>query len=176
MKRLSFILNCMFPVIGVICIICPESVTKGLPYLLGGVMAVDGIVQIILCLKGKLSSDDYSDQLAHGFVLLIMGSAFLIQGSNSLGPMGITWAILGIRKASKSLSGAIRKMQQGNHFLAPITLFAVRITLALLLLFDPFEKFSTHIMILGMELIAVSIRFTSYRCSGGAAKTGLPKE
>ena len=39
-------------------------------------------------------------------------------------------------------------------------LFLARITLALLLLFDPFEKVSAHIMILGMALIAVSIRFT----------------
>lgn len=166
MKKLTVILSFLFPIIGVICIFLPEYVTKGLPYLLGGAMVIDGVVQTAIYINGKTFLSDSSNKLAHGLVLLIMGSAFIIQGSNSLGPMGITWAIIGIRKASRSLSGTIRSIQQKNHFLAPFALFAVRITLALLLLFDPFEKFSTHIMILGMELIAVSIRFTAYRPFG----------
>lgn len=38
-------------------------------------------------------------------------------------------------------------------------LFLIRITLALLLLFDSLEKLSTHIVILGLELVATNIRF-----------------
>ena len=74
--------------------------------------------------------------------------------------MGTTWAIIGIRKASKSLERAIRQIHAKEHFIAPVVEFFLRITLALILLFDPSEKFSTHVAILGLELIATSIRFS----------------
>ena len=64
------------------------------------------------------------------------------------------------RKASKSLGRAIQQIDAKEHFIAPIMEFLLRITLALILLFDPFEKFSTHIAILGLELIVTSIRFS----------------
>ena len=160
MKRMMAILGCLFPIIGAVCIFFPEYVTKGLPYLLGGAMAVDGAAHIAIYIQSKPLSDDRSDQLARGLVLLIMGCAFMLQGARSLGAIGITWSIIGIRKASKSLSEMIRRIRHKEHFLSSLLLFLARITLALLLLFDPFEKVSAHIMILGMELIAVSIRFT----------------
>ena len=159
-KRMMAILGCLFPIIGAVCIFFPEHVTKGLPYLLGGAMAVDGAAHIAIYIQSKPLSDDRSDQLARGLVLLIMGCAFMLQGARSLGAVGITWSIIGIRKASKSLSEMIRRIRHKEHFLSSLLLFLARITLALLLLFDPFEKVSAHIMILGMELIAVSIRFT----------------
>ena len=49
-------------------------------------------------------------------------------------------------------------MYQKQHFAIPAIEFLLRMTLALILLFHPFEKFSAHIIILGLELIAVSTR------------------
>ena len=89
--------------------------------------------------------------------MFIMGTAFLIKGSDALEAIGITWAIIGIRKAAKSLNCAIRQFYSKKYFMALIVEFSVRITLALLLLFNPLEKFSKHLFILGLELITVSI-------------------
>lgn len=159
-QTIQIVIGCVFPVIGVVCMLFPAYVTVSLPYLLGGAMAVDGLAQIVMYARKRGFLTWTSTQLARGLILLIMGSVFILQGGKSLGPMGTTWAIIGIRKASRSLDKAVQSMHQKEHFAAPLLLFFVRITLALLLLFDPFEKFSTHIMILGLELIAVSIRFT----------------
>lgn len=163
MKKISIIFSCLFLLIGVICILFPTYVTAGLPYLLGGAMAVYGAIYVALYLKSRTFADNSSSQLTHGLVLLIMGAAFIVQGANSLGPMGTTWAIIGIRKASASLGSAIQNIRQKDRFLRPLLLFLVRIALALLLLFYPVEKFSAHVMILGLELIAVSIRFTLHQ-------------
>ena len=48
MNRMMAILGCLFPFIGAVCIFFPEYVTKGLPYLLGGAMAVDGAAHIAI--------------------------------------------------------------------------------------------------------------------------------
>ena len=41
-----------------------------------------------------------------------------------------------------------------------MTEFLIRLTLSVLLLLDPMGKFETHVLILGLELIAVSLRLT----------------
>lgn len=150
----------LFPIIGVVCILLPGHVTVVLPYLLGGAMALAGIITGMNYIQNKGFLIRSSYKLAHGLILLIMGTAFIIQGAHSLSPMGTTWAIIGIRKASKSLERAIRQIHAKEYFIAPAVEFFLRITLALILLFDPSEKFSTHVAILGLELIATSIRFS----------------
>lgn len=77
--------------------------------------------------------------------------------------LGITWAVIGIRKASKSLNAAIRQFFcRNNNCVIPMIEFFVRITLALLLLFNPIEKISNHVIILGLEIIAVSIEYSGF--------------
>ena len=159
-QRLWTLLRWLFPIIGTVCILFPVHVTLCLPYVLGGAMALMGFVRCALYLEDQRYLDEDPSAFVRSSILLIMGSAFILQGPNSLGPMGTTWAIIGIRKAARSLTQALQNLHWKKRFLRPLLLFILRITLALLLLFDPFKKFSTHIVILGLELIAVSARFT----------------
>lgn len=159
-KTLLKVKGVLFPVLGIICIFFAENVTFILPYLLGGAMTIVGALIGFSYFQEKRFLEKQSDELAYGIIMFIMGIAFLMKGSNALEAIGITWAIIGIRKASKSLSWAIRKIYDKKHFIVPIVEFLVRIILALLLLFNPLEKFTNHVVILGLELIAVSIPFT----------------
>ena len=159
-QTIQTVISCLFPIIGVICVLLPRYVTTILPYLLGGTMILAGIFKVWNDIQNRKIFNQYPYELAHVMILFIMGAAFVLQGSKALGPIGTTWAIIGIRKASISLGTAIQKIDQKERFAAPILEFLLRITLALILLFDPFEKFSTHIMILGFELIAISVRIS----------------
>lgn len=160
MKNLQTIICCLFLMIGVLCIFCAEHITSVLPYLLGTAMILAGIIQCVIYAKSRSASAQNVSGLSYGLVMLIMGLVFVAQGGNALGPMGTTWAIIGIRKASKSLEHAIEQMRLKQGFFLPIVEFFIRLTLALILLFDPFEKFSTHIVILGIELLVISVRLT----------------
>lgn len=146
-----------FPILGVICILFAEHITIILPYLFGGAMALVGLLMCIGHFQNNRFLDRNSVDLAYGVILFVMGVAFIIQGSNALGPLGTTWAIIGILKASKSLNQAIQKIYEKERFIASTAEFLIRMTLALVLLFKPFEKFSTHVVILGLELIAISV-------------------
>lgn len=46
-------------------------------------------------------------------------------------------------------------------FYTALAEFLVRLTFSVMLLFYPTEKFEAHIVLLGLELIAVSIRLTT---------------
>lgn len=158
MKTLTKIRSFIFPVIGIICILWAGHIAWALPYLLGSAMAMVGVLMEIIYFKDRRFLDQNSEELVYGIVMLIMGLAFIFQGANALGPIGTTWAIIGIRKAAKSLNQAVQQIYMKKHFAVPAIEFLIRIMLALVLLFDPYEKFSTHIMILGLEILVSSVR------------------
>ena len=159
MKNFIKIKPFIFPIIGIIFILWAEHIVRVLPYLLGSAMVIDGLLIGISCFQDKHFLNHDSEELVYSIVMFIMGIAFIIQGVNSLGPIGTTWAIIGIRKASKSLNQAIQQIYMKKQFVASLIAFLIRITLALLLLFDSLEKLSMHVVILGLELVATSIRF-----------------
>ena len=157
-KLVENIRNIVFPILGVVFILFSDHVTRILPYLLGGAMVLASILWGINAFQNQNLVREHSEELTYSIILMIMGVAFIVQGSNALGAIGTTWAMIGIGKASKSLKQVFYRLCQKQHFAIPMIEFLLRMTLALILLFHPFEKFSTHIIILGLELIVVSIR------------------
>lgn len=157
-KIVENIRNIVLPILGVIFILFSNHVTRILPYLLGGAMVLASILWGINAFQNQNLVREHSEELTYSIILMIMGVSFILQGSNALGAIGTTWAMIGIGKASKSLKQAICRLYQKQHFAIPAIEFLLRMTLALILLFHPFEKFSAHIIILGLELIAVSTR------------------
>lgn len=157
-KIVENIRNIVLPILGVIFILFSNHVTRILPYLLGGAMVLASILWGINAFQNQNLVWEHSEELTYSIILMIMGVSFILQGSNALGAIGTTWAMIGIGKASKSLKQAFYRLCQKDHFAIPMIEFLLRMTLALILLFHPYEKFSTHIIILGLELIAVSTR------------------
>lgn len=155
-KIVENIRNIVLPILGVIFILFSNHVTRILPYLLGGAMVLASILWGINAFQNQNLVREHSEELTYSIILMIMGVSFILQGSNALGAIGTTWAMIGIGKASKSLKQAFYRLCQKDHFAIPMIEFLLRMTLALILLFHPYEKFSTHIIILGLELIAVS--------------------
>ena len=152
----------LFAVIGLLCVIFPAQITVGLPYVLGGAMVVAGVLYSVSYLLNRKSPMDYSMELANGFVLLVIGCVCIIHGTESIGPMGTTWAIIGIRKASRSLSRTIQAVQAQTTFIAAFVEFLIRLVFSIMLLLYPTEKFEGHIILLGLDLIATSIRLTKH--------------
>lgn len=152
----------LFAIIGLLCVVFPAQIMVGLPYVLGGAMAVAGILYCTFYFLNRRSPMEHSMVLANGFVLLVIGVVCIIHGAESIGPMGTTWAIIGIRKASKSLSRTIQAVQAQTPFIAAFVEFLIRLVFSVMLLLYPTEKFEGHIILLGLDLIATSIRLTKH--------------
>ena len=150
----------LFAAIGLVCAAFPRQITAALPYVLGGAMSAAGIIYGISCFRSREAWADRSSELANTLILLVVGILCMFHGSDSIVPLGTTWAIIGLRKASKSLSRMIRSHGKGMEFYTSFAEFLVRLTFSVMLLFYPAEKFETHVVLLGLELIVVSIRLT----------------
>ena len=152
------IANILLLINGLLCLFMPQHIANLLPYLLGGSMTISGINRIIKWSKQKLEEKQRnSASLANSLLLLILGISFNIQGKSSLVSLGIAWAIIGIIKSVHPLIYFIESFQSGKPIIIYAVEFFAKIALALLLLFDPFGKFTPHLRILGAELIVYCI-------------------
>lgn len=150
----------LFVVIGLSCIIFPAQITKVLPYILGGAMTAAGAVYGVAYFRNREAWVERSAELAAGMILLVVGVLCMVHGEGSIGPLGVTWAIIGLHKAAKSLAKIIQSRGKGMSFYTSLAEFLVRLTFSAMLLFYPTEKFTDHVILLGFELLAVSIRIT----------------
>ena len=82
-QTIQTVISCLFPIIGVICVLFPRCVTTTLPYLLGGTMIFVGILKVLNDIQNRKLFNQYPYELAHGMILLIMGTAFVLQGSKA---------------------------------------------------------------------------------------------
>lgn len=152
----------LFTIIGLLCVIFPGQITAGLPYVLGGTMIAAGVIYSAAYFRDRDAWANRSSELANGLILLVVGVLCVFHGADSIVPLGITWAIIGLRKASKSLSRMIQNYGNGIVFYTSLAEFLLRLTFSAMLLFSPIEKFQTHVMILGLEIVAASIRITKH--------------
>lgn len=158
MKSLDFLLRMLLPVVGVICILIPRQVTGALPFLLGGTMLLIGAARALLYLRSRAYLRTSGPNFGQSLILTVMGVAYLCKGPDAIGLMGITWGLLGLRKAAETFNAFLRQLYRREKFLLLGLDGVCRVVLALALLFDPFEKFSFHVVLLGLELILVNIR------------------
>ncbi|MBU9725794.1 hypothetical protein [Diplocloster modestus] len=83
--------------IGIVCILFPKQIASLLPYLMGIMMILIGLIGIRqIGEKFRQAPDIFARKL----VLLIVGISFLVQGKTALVPIGIIWAVLGLWKAA----------------------------------------------------------------------------
>ena len=158
MKQISRIPSAAFLLVGALCIFFPSHVAGVLPFLLGTIMLIAGIVHGAAYLRDKRILEDEPQGIGPDIILAVMGVAFLCAGSEAVGLMGVVWGIIGLRKAAGTIDQALRRMYRHQPALLLAAEAAIRTVLALALLFDPFEKFSSHIVLLGLELILTNVK------------------
>lgn len=103
----------LFAAIGLLCVLFSGSITTVLPYILGGAMMAVGIAYGIVYFRNSANRAECASELSSGLVLFVVGALCIIHGVDSIGAMGTTWAILGLRKASRSLTRAIQDNCRG---------------------------------------------------------------
>lgn len=157
MKRSIKTTNILFILIGFLCMVLSKVIFGMLPYILGVAMILVGADLILIYFQEKKYIDGFSEHLALGLMILVMAIAFLIKGTDAIGAIGTTWSIIGLIKAARSLDTVIKSIyQKKKYFFAACEAF-VRISLSLILFFDPIDHMSKHIFIFGFYLVFIHL-------------------
>ena len=91
-------------------------------------------------------------------ILFIMGLCFILGQESAVPLMGITWGLLGLQEANEEIERILIKRSKKEKCLLLSVSAGLKIILSLALLFEPIEKFNFHIFLLGLEILAVTVK------------------
>ena len=164
----------LFGVVGILLIAFPEDLSDAIPYLVGLALLIYGLICLVHCVRFR---DDTAEP---GFDVLyiILGAAILYYRENSLGPIGSIWALFTLVEVAEEVNEAYHHRKRPS--VISLLIAAASTALAIMLLFDPFEHFSFHVRILGIEMVLSIFARWGVRPdkdpADGKSKSGLDKE
>lgn len=142
----------LFGVIGLLLILFPEPLTDAAPILLGAVLLLRGLAGAVILWRYP------KEEIKPGKIVLylVLGIAILHHTADSIGVIGAIWAMVSLNEVAEEINEAV----ENRRFSAfRMIMSVVSIVLAVMLLFDPFEHFATHVRVLGLEmLVSVFVR------------------
>lgn len=147
----------LLPIVGILCLIMPGVIAKWLPTILGSIMFLTSITDTIFVIKEKRYLVTYKNK-ASSLILFIMGICFIMGQETTIPLMGITWGLLGLQEVNEEIENILIKRSKKEKYLLLSVFAALKIILSLALLFQPIEKFKFHIFLLGLEILAVTIK------------------
>ena len=139
----------IFVVLGLIMIAFPAMVGQAAPYLLGAGAVVYGALNVIISLRHPESTVS----LGGGVVRIAVGVILLLQKAESIGILGVIWAMLSLFEVAHEID---EYRETGKIGIVSLISIPAAIFLAALLMTDPFAHFNTHVRILGLEIIAAA--------------------
>lgn len=157
MKRIEKYYRILLPVVGILCVIMPEVIAKWLPTILGSIMLLTGITDTVFFIKEKQYLAAYRNR-ASALILFIMGICFILGQESTVPLMGITWGLLGLQEVNEEIENILRKRSKKEKCFLQSVAAGLKIILSLALLFEPIEKFNFHIFLLGLEILAVTVK------------------
>ena len=156
-KRIEKSYRLLLPVVGILCMIMPGTIAKWLPTILGSIMLLTSVADTVFVVKEKRYLVTYGSK-ASALILSIMGLCFILGQESAVPLMGITWGLLGLQEANEEIERILIKRSKKEKCLWLSILAGLKIILSLALLFEPIEKFNFHIFLLGMEILAVTVK------------------
>ena len=141
-------------IVGILMVLFPENLSHVFIWALGGAMILRGILVMILCLYYK------EDEHGPGNVLLyvVMGLMIMYLKAESINIIGVMWAIFSIKEVSEDID----QMWAEKHvYIFCLLSSVVTVSLAIMLMIDPFDHFSTHVKVLGLMIISTTLAKTA---------------
>ena len=137
----------LFVVLGVILIAFPVQVAGAVPYILGVGSLLYAAVNIVISLKYP----DAETRLGDGVIKAVVGVLALFMKAESISILGVIWAMQSLHEVSEEIDEYHKTKK-----ITPISAISsiISLVLAAMLMMDPFEHFTTHVRILGLEMIA----------------------
>lgn len=136
-----------FVIIGIVLILFPDVLTNLAPYIIGITLIVYSAINIFTSIKNPASGISLGDAVIKG----ILGLIILFQEEKSITIIGIIWAVDSFYEVAEKID-KYRKNKK-FHIISLLSMI-VSIILAAALITDPFGHFTTHVIVLGIEMIA----------------------
>lgn len=145
--------------IGIIIIVFREHLINYLSLIVGIPMLVFSLESLIYEIIIRNYRNEYN-RLGEETIKIILSILIIFAFNNDVELIAITWGIIAILQALKELSKSIHELTSNRKpiYLLVLAQSLIQIGLAILLIADPHEHVSFHLVILGVEMEIESLR------------------
>ena len=159
-KRIIEIINAIiFVLIGLTNIVYANKLTNILPTIIGSMMILTSGITLLYNISQKEYKSLATMKIPKNIVSIILGISILFKGNNAIPFISIIWGISGLKKGTKGLEVALYNKVHENKFIGELLHAVFEIVISILLIYNPFEKITEHLVLLGIEMVINSIKF-----------------
>lgn len=153
MKLLDSIKPIIYIITGILIIIFFQQVVDVLPYVVGTIMILVNLEAAIV----DIIEHDYT-HIGYKIGIIILGILIITVVPHDFEAICIIWATISIVNGGKSLVNSSLEIKRSWLNIIGLLLAILSITLSIFLIIDPLGHVSTHIILLGIEILLDGIR------------------
>lgn len=150
----AVLVSVLYVVLGIVCIVIPETMVKTLGYLIGALLIVAGAVSMICYLLREAHENYYRNDFVYGLVSISIGIIVLYKVDWLIELVPIILGILVVTSGCRKLQDVIdmKRMEYGS-WAAMLVLAAINVIFGVVVILNPFETLVLLFQLVGAGLI-----------------------
>ena len=153
MKTLDLLKPIIYIITGLLIIIFFKDIVDILPYVVGSIMIIVNLEAIIVDILEK----DYG-HIGYKIGILILGILLMTILAHDFEAICVVWATISIVNGGRSLVKSGIEIKESWLNIVGLLLAITSIVLSIFLFMNPLEHVSSHIILLGIEIILDGLR------------------
>lgn len=150
---ISYIFAALYLIVGVLCVAATKQVQGIIPYIVGSVAVLAGLIRFITAIVRKEYRTVKTNQTASSLIFVALGIMIIVEHDWAITFISIVWGILGLMEAARAFNHAFSKIAASERCIYHIIKGIVEVVLAFMLLYEPDHHLETHIIVFGVQLI-----------------------
>lgn len=140
-------------VVGLLCVGLTKYILVSFPYIVGGFMALIGLVQFISAIRTKEYVHTHSNKTATSLILMALSVMIIVEYDWANTFIAIAWGFLGLLEGAHAFNHAFSRIARSERCVYYLGKGMIELVLAFMLLYEPSEHIELHIIIFGIQLI-----------------------
>lgn len=156
----TWIFAVVYFAVGVLCIAMPDNITEALPYVVGTMMTVIGLVRFIIAVVRREYRHLKTNQTATSLIMTALGVMIMIQqfdakNDSAIMLISVVWGILGLFEAAHAFNHAFKRIANSERYIYYLVKGIVECVVAFMLLYQPDNHAAHHfhIIVFGVNLL-----------------------
>ena len=150
----AILISVLYIVLGIVCVVIPETMVKTIGYLIGALLIIAGAVSMICYLLREAHQNYYRNDFVYGLVSIAIGIIVLYKVDWLIELVPLILGVLVLASGCSKLQDVIdmKRMEYGNWVLMLI-LAVANVIFGVVVIFNPFETALVLFQLVGAGLI-----------------------
>ncbi len=160
---ISYVLAALYFIVGVACVVITilfeyvydnaTDLKTIFAYIVGGVMIIVGLIRLVSAIRRKEYAVTNTNVTASSLIFLALGIMIVIETEWAITFIAIAWGMFGLLEGAHAFNHAFSRIARSQNPTYYLVKGLIEIVLAFMLLWEPDEHITMHIIVLGVQLV-----------------------